>query len=104
MMVFHLEGIVIFFKNIFAKYIHIHIACMVIVCSGYLVRHGLVSVQNEFSFQEVVVVPGRKKGSFSLTLSKQVTINLRRNSSLLKQIILMKINHYFVKKFSRGIF
>lgn len=102
MMVFHLEGIVIFFKNIFAKYIHIHIACMVIVCSGYLVRHGLVSVQNEFSFQEVVVVPGRKKGSFSL--SKQVTIILRRNSSLLKQIILMKINHYFVKKFSRGIF
>lgn len=102
MMVFHLEGIVIFFKNIFAKYIHIHIACMVIVCSGYLVRHGLVSVQNEFSFQEVVVVPGRKKRSFSL--SKQVTINLRRNSSLLKQIILLKINHYFVKKFSRGIF
>lgn len=102
MMVFHLEGIVIFFKNIFAKYIHIHIACMVIVCSGYLVRHGLVSVQNEFSFQEVVVVPGRKKGSFSL--SEQVTINLGRNSSLLKQIILMKINHYFVKKFSRGIF
>lgn len=102
MMVFHLEGIVILFKNIFAKYIHIHIACMVIVCSGYLVRHGLVSVQNEFSFQEVVVVPGRKKGSFSL--SKQVTINLGRNSSLLKQIILMKINHYFVKKFSRGIF
>lgn len=47
------------FSYIFVKYVRI--ACMVIVCSGYLVRHGLVSVQNELSFQKVVVVPGRKK-------------------------------------------
>lgn len=75
---------------------------MVIVCSGYLVRHGLVSVQNEFSFQEVVVVPDRKKGSSSL--SKQVNINLRYNILLFREIILPKINHSFVEKFSRAIF
>lgn len=72
---------------------------MVIVCSRYLVRHGLVSVQNELSFQKVVVVPGRKKWSSLLKLFiKQVYINLRYNILLFREIILTKTNNYIIEK------
>lgn len=80
-------------------YLYIYIACMVIVCSGYLIRHGLVSVQNELSFQKVVVVPGRKKWSSWLKLFiKQVYINLRYNILLFREIILTKTNNYIIEK------